>query len=121
MPKFTEDRYQENLPGSRLTPAEVEFAMAMERYMRGKRRPFPTWHEVLEVLLALGYRRVVTTPKNAPCVTCRSCLPTNYRNSGASECSLTWMPGVTRFDWDRRVHGSSATRRTLARGCVRAA
>jgi hypothetical protein len=63
MPKFTEARYEENLPGARLTPDEVEFAMAMERYMRGKRRPFPTWHEVLAVAVALGYRKVVVEEK----------------------------------------------------------
>jgi hypothetical protein len=63
MPKFTDARYEENHPGSRLTPDEVEFAMAMERYMRARRRPFPTWHEVLAVALALGYRKVVTAEK----------------------------------------------------------
>jgi hypothetical protein len=36
----------------------VEFALAMERYMRLNCRPFPTWHEVLAVLKALGYRKV---------------------------------------------------------------
>jgi hypothetical protein len=63
MPKFTDARYEENLPGAALTPEQVEFGAAMERYMRLRHRPFPTWHEVLEVLLALGYRKVVTTPK----------------------------------------------------------
>jgi hypothetical protein len=58
MPKFTEARYEENFPGAALTPDEVEFARAMERYMRLQRRPFPTWHEVLAVIHALGYRRV---------------------------------------------------------------
>ena len=63
MPKFTDARFQEDFPGLALTPEQVEFGAAMERYMRLRHRPFPTWHEVLEVLLALGYRRVVTTPK----------------------------------------------------------
>jgi hypothetical protein len=31
---------------------------AMDQYKRDNRRPFPTWSEVLEVLRALGYRRV---------------------------------------------------------------
>ena len=31
---------------------------AMDMYKRANRRPFPTWSEVLEVLRALGYRRV---------------------------------------------------------------
>jgi len=31
---------------------------AMDQYKRENRRPFPTWSEVLEVLRALGYRKV---------------------------------------------------------------
>lgn len=38
--------------------AEREFLLAMEHYKRLRRRPFPTWHEVLAVLHALGYRQV---------------------------------------------------------------
>jgi hypothetical protein len=38
--------------------AEIAFMQAMDRYKRANRRPFPTWSEVLEVLHALGYRRV---------------------------------------------------------------
>ena len=60
MPKFTDARYEENFPGAQLSPEEIEFAMAMERYMRLRRRPFPTWHEVLEVVRALGYRKTTT-------------------------------------------------------------
>jgi hypothetical protein len=63
MPHPTDARYTENLPGAALTPDQVEFGLAMERYMRLRGRPFPTWHEVLEVLIALGYRKVVTAPK----------------------------------------------------------
>ena len=37
---------------------ETEFMKAMDRYKRENRRPFPTWSEVLEVLRALGYRKV---------------------------------------------------------------
>jgi hypothetical protein len=37
---------------------EVEFMKAMDQYKRDNRRPFPTWSEVLEVLRALGYRKV---------------------------------------------------------------
>src|SRR5437764_13741012 len=37
---------------------EIEFMKAMDQYKRENRRPFPTWSEVLEVLRALGYRRV---------------------------------------------------------------
>ncbi|GBD37244.1 hypothetical protein HRbin36_02374 [bacterium HR36] len=40
------------------TAEEIEFMRAMDHYKRVNRRPFPTWSEVLEVLLALGYRKV---------------------------------------------------------------
>jgi hypothetical protein len=36
----------------------IAFMKAMDLYKRANRRPFPTWSEVLEVLHALGYRRV---------------------------------------------------------------
>ena len=39
---------------------EIVFMKAMDQYKRDNRRPFPTWSEVLEVLRALGYRRVAT-------------------------------------------------------------
>jgi hypothetical protein len=44
---------------------EMEFMRAMERYKRENRRPFPTWSEVLEVMISLGYRRV-ETPTDLP-------------------------------------------------------
>jgi hypothetical protein len=37
---------------------EILFMKAMDQYKRANRRPFPTWSEVLEVLYALGYRKV---------------------------------------------------------------
>jgi hypothetical protein len=37
---------------------EISFMKAMDQYKRDNRRPFPTWSEVLEVLHALGYRKV---------------------------------------------------------------
>lgn len=40
------------------TDDEILFMKAMDQYKRDNRRPFPTWSEVLEVLRALGYRRV---------------------------------------------------------------
>ena len=40
------------------TEEEILFMKSMDQYKRDNRRPFPTWSEVLEVLLALGYRRV---------------------------------------------------------------
>jgi hypothetical protein len=40
------------------TDEEIGFMRAMDQYKRDNRRPFPTWSEVLEVLRALGYRKV---------------------------------------------------------------
>ena len=40
------------------TQAEIEFMTAMDKYRRESGRPFPTWSEVLEVLLSLGYEKV---------------------------------------------------------------
>src|SRR2546423_10076872 len=37
---------------------EISFMKAMDQYKRSNRRPFPTWSEVLEVMHALGYRKV---------------------------------------------------------------
>lgn len=37
---------------------EIEFMRAMDDYKRKSGRPFPTWSEVLEVLISLGYRQV---------------------------------------------------------------
>ena len=37
---------------------EVEFMLAMDDYKRKSGRQFPTWSEVLEVLRAMGYRKV---------------------------------------------------------------
>ncbi len=48
---------------------EIEFMKAMDQYKRDNRRPFPTWSEVLEVLYALGYRKVAeqsALPGNSP-------------------------------------------------------
>jgi hypothetical protein len=57
-------------PGRRLTDerksaeegqmSEEQFAflMAIDEYKKKNSRPFPTWTEVLEVIKALGYRKV---------------------------------------------------------------
>ncbi len=44
---------------------EIEFLTAIDSYKRANRRPFPTWSEVLEVIRALGYRKV-EAPKPIP-------------------------------------------------------
>lgn len=48
----------ENLPGADVTPEELEFLKAMERYQRIYERRYPLWREVLFVAHCLGYRKV---------------------------------------------------------------
>lgn len=60
----------DNFPGWELTPAEVEFGQAMRRYQLKYNRRFPAWSEVLDVLLSLGYRRILppeSSPEVVPC------------------------------------------------------
>jgi hypothetical protein len=41
-----------------MTDEQFEFLMAIDEYKRQNTRPFPTWTEVLEVIKAMGYRKV---------------------------------------------------------------
>ena len=41
-----------------MTEEQFEFIMAIDEYKRANGRPFPTWTEVLDILYALGYRKV---------------------------------------------------------------
>jgi len=41
-----------------MSDEQFEFLMAIDEYKRKNQRPFPTWTEVLEVIKALGYRKV---------------------------------------------------------------
>ena len=41
-----------------MTDEQFEFLLAIDEYKRKNARPFPTWTEVLEVIKALGYRKV---------------------------------------------------------------
>jgi hypothetical protein len=41
-----------------MTDEQFDFIMAIDEYKRVNRRPFPTWTEVLDVIHALGYRKV---------------------------------------------------------------
>jgi hypothetical protein len=59
---------EEIFPGHDYSDDEREFLVAMERYKRERRRPFPTWREVLVVLLSLGYRRVAKGMTNDECL-----------------------------------------------------
>ena len=41
-----------------MSDEQFELLMAIDEYKRNNARPFPTWTEVLEVIKALGYRKV---------------------------------------------------------------
>ena len=41
-----------------MTDEQFEFLMAIDKYKRVNNRPCPSWTEVLEVMHALGYRKV---------------------------------------------------------------
>lgn len=41
-----------------MTDEQFEFLMAIDDYKKQNQRPFPSWTEVLEVIKALGYRKV---------------------------------------------------------------
>lgn len=41
-----------------MSDEQFEFIMAIDEYKRNNSRPFPTWTEVLEIIKALGYRKV---------------------------------------------------------------
>jgi hypothetical protein len=41
-----------------MSDEQFEFLMAIDEYKRTNARPFPTWTEVLELIKALGYRKV---------------------------------------------------------------
>ncbi len=41
-----------------MSDEQFEFLLAIEEYKKKNTRPFPTWTEVLEVIKAMGYRKV---------------------------------------------------------------
>ena len=41
-----------------MTEEQFAFLVAITEYKRVNNRPFPTWSEVLDVMTALGYRKV---------------------------------------------------------------
>ncbi|MEN6334579.1 MAG: hypothetical protein ABFE01_09975 [Phycisphaerales bacterium] len=54
-----------------MSDEQFDFIMAIDEYKRANSRPFPTWTEVLEVIRALGYRKVAEpqalTPHGSSC------------------------------------------------------
>jgi hypothetical protein len=49
-----------------MSDEQFEFMMAIDEYKRANAKPFPTWTEVLEVIKALGYRKVAEPQPLAP-------------------------------------------------------
>lgn len=41
-----------------MTGEQFDFVLAIEEYKKVNARPFPTWTEVLDIIHALGYRKV---------------------------------------------------------------
>jgi hypothetical protein len=46
-----------------MTPEQFDFLMTVEEYKRVNNRPFPSWTEVLELVTAMGYRKVAEPAK----------------------------------------------------------
>ena len=44
--------------GGEMTPEQFDFILAINQYKSINKRPFPSWTEVLDIIKALGYRRV---------------------------------------------------------------
>ena len=61
----TDDR--RNAEEGHMSQEQFEFLMAISEYKKKNSRPFPTWTEVLEVIKALGYRRVAEPSPLAKC------------------------------------------------------
>ena len=51
-----------------MSDEQFEFLLAIDEYKRKNARPFPTWTEVLEVIKAMGYRKVAEPQSLKPFV-----------------------------------------------------
>jgi hypothetical protein len=49
-----------------MSPDLMEFLQAVDDYRTREGRPFPTWSEIFQILIALGYRRVTRPTQGAP-------------------------------------------------------
>lgn len=50
--------YRRAAEDGHMNEEQVDFLKAIDEYKRVNHRPFPTWTEVLDIVLYLGYRRV---------------------------------------------------------------
>ncbi len=60
-----------------MSDEQFEFVMAIDEYKRANARPFPTWTEVLDLIKALGYRRVADPQPLAESHSAADDKPTN--------------------------------------------
>jgi hypothetical protein len=51
-----------------MSDEQFEFILAIDEYKKKNTRPFPTWTEVLEVIKAMGYRKVAEPQSLKPFV-----------------------------------------------------
>jgi hypothetical protein len=58
---------RKNAEEGQMSDEQFEFLMAIDEYKKKNTRPFPTWTEVLEVIKALGYRKVAEPSALAEC------------------------------------------------------
>jgi len=50
--------YRRDAEEGHMNEEQLEFLKAVDEYKRVNDRPFPTWTEVLDIVLYLGYRKV---------------------------------------------------------------
>lgn len=50
--------YRRDAEDGHMNEEQLEFIKAVDEYKRVNARPFPTWTEVLDLILYLGYRKV---------------------------------------------------------------
>ena len=57
-PGIRRDDDRKSAEEGEMTDEQFEFVMAIDQYKRQNNRPFPTWTEVLDLIKAIGYRKV---------------------------------------------------------------
>jgi hypothetical protein len=50
--------YRRDAEEGHMNEEQLEFIKAIDEYKRANQKPFPTWTEVLDLVLYLGYRKV---------------------------------------------------------------
>lgn len=102
-----------------------EFSRAMDQYKRDNARPFPTWSEVLEVVNALGYRKVSERsalpgpPPPAPASARPEDAATVDRRGGADRRKRQIPVAIERRKGDRREERPERRRQVDPTTCER--